>query len=408
MSRGCPSGVWMSVMFGLTLVGQVLSSGCTNLLDQSFTPRRKQAQYSKAMAQQDFPNTQRPYKMIVGGDQGSPRTTVQDSMIKGSYPKGAISGKETGFTWYSVLPQQLEEASMSYRVKFSSGFEWTKGGKLPGLCGGDGRAACPVGCSSVSRDRAWSTRLMWREGGRMVTYAYYPDKPKSIRCGEDWVWSKKVQSNKWHHVRMWVKLNTPGKKDGEYKAWLDGKQVLHRTGIPYRYKSEFKISRAYITTYCGGSSRSLFAPKTDQSIWFDDFKVWSGDCSEPSQSTPHSLPLQAPAQIAPSTPQPATTSGAGHGDNHGAQSLAVDYRLYKSEAGWDIPGYGDLETVTPPSGLTMREEIVQCARYCDRRNGCKIFTFYQNRCYLKRDVGRSPTYKGQTTKGWRWLFIEEA
>lgn len=101
----------------------------------------------------------------------------------------------------------------------------------------------------------------------MVTYAYYPDKPKSIRCGEDWMWSKKVQSNKWHHIRMWVKLNTPGQKNGEFKAWLDGQQVLHRTNIPYRYKSEFKISRAYITTYCGGSSRSLFAPSKDQNIW---------------------------------------------------------------------------------------------------------------------------------------------
>jgi hypothetical protein len=35
-------------------------------------------------------------------------------------------------------------------------------------------AACPVGCSSVSKDRGFSTRLMWREGGAMVTYAYYP------------------------------------------------------------------------------------------------------------------------------------------------------------------------------------------------------------------------------------------
>lgn len=49
---------------------------------------------------------------------------------------GAISGKETGFTWYSVLSEEGEEMSMSYQVKFSAGFEWTKGGKLPGLCGG--------------------------------------------------------------------------------------------------------------------------------------------------------------------------------------------------------------------------------------------------------------------------------
>jgi hypothetical protein len=111
---------------------------------------------------------------------------------------------------------------------------------------------------------------MWREGGKMVTYAYYPDKPKSIRCGEDWNWSKKVRAGEWNNIRMWQLLNTPGKKDGEFKAWLNGELVLHKTGIMYRYKDEFKISRAYITTYCGGSSRSLFAPKQDQHIWYGD------------------------------------------------------------------------------------------------------------------------------------------
>ena len=215
---------------------------------------------------------------------------------------------------------------MAYMVKFSPGFDWTKGGKLPGLCGGGtlsstnnmcvthiaantqfsvvhvqaqcrlcqfvgtqyiehhvncgaegGKGvACPVGCSAVSRDRGFSTRLMWRSGGRVVTYAYYPDKPSSIRCGEDWKWSKKFQSGKWHHIRMWAKLNTPGKWDGEFKAWLDGEQVLHRQKIPYRYNGSFKISRSYITTYAGGSSVSLFAPNQNQYIWFKDFETWSG------------------------------------------------------------------------------------------------------------------------------------
>jgi hypothetical protein len=132
---------------------------------------------------------------------------------------------------------------------------------------GKSKSACPVGCSEVSKDRGFSTRLMWREGGAMVTYAYYPDKPKSIRCGEDWLWSKKVQSNTWHHIRMWSKLNTPGQKNGEFKAWLDGELVLSKNDIRYRYDPKFKISRAYITTYAGGSSRSLFAPSQNQYIW---------------------------------------------------------------------------------------------------------------------------------------------
>jgi hypothetical protein len=137
--------------------------------------------------------------------------------------------------------------------------------------GGSKGSFCPVGCSAVGKDRGFSTRLMWREDGAMVTYAYYPDKPSSIRCGEDWMWSKKVQAGKWHHIRMYAKLNTvsggDAQSDGVFKAWLDGEQVLDRTGIRYRYNEKFLISRAYMTTYCGGSSRALFAPKQDQYIW---------------------------------------------------------------------------------------------------------------------------------------------
>ena len=168
-------------------------------------------------------------------------------------------------------------------------------------------AACPVGCSEVSRDRGFSTRLMWRSGGAVVTYAYYPDKPKSIRCGEDWKWSKKFQTGKWHHIRMWAKLNTPGKADGEYKAWLDGEQVLYRTKIPYRYNGSFKISRSYITTYAGGSSVSLFAPNKDQYIWFKDFQTWSGGNANSACSGGSS---PAPATSSPN-PSPSPSSSGG-------------------------------------------------------------------------------------------------
>ena len=123
----------------------------------------------------------------------------------------------------------------------------------------------------MSKDRGFSMRLMWREDGAIVTYAYYPDKPDSVHCGEDWLWSKKLRAGQWHTIRMYAKLNTvkgsDAKEDGVFKAWLDGKLVLYKTGIRYRYDKNFLISRAYITTYVGGSSRKLFAPKQDQHVW---------------------------------------------------------------------------------------------------------------------------------------------
>lgn len=59
------------------------------------------------------------------------------------------------------------------------------------------------------------------------------------------------------------------------QAWLDGDLVLSKDNIRYRYDSDFLISRAYLTTYAGGSDEELFAPSKDQYIWFDDFAVRS-------------------------------------------------------------------------------------------------------------------------------------
>lgn len=151
-----------------------------------------------------------------------------------------------------------------------------------------------------------------------VTYAYYPDKPKSIRCGEDWKWSQGFKAGKWHHIRMWAKLNTGTRANGEFKAWLDGKQVLHRKKIRYRYNSKFEISRSYITCYAGGSSLSLFAPKKDQYIWFDDFESWVGGGSSPcglksrrnppKKQPPRNPPPAQPPKRPPTKKPPANPS----------------------------------------------------------------------------------------------------
>ena len=163
-----------------------------------------------------------------------------------------------------------------------------------------------------------------------MTYAYYPDKPKSIRCGEDWKWSKKFQTGKWHHIRMWAKLNTPGKADGEYKAWLDGEQVLYRTKIPYRYNGSFKISRSYITTYAGGSSVSMFAPNKDQYIWFKDFQTWSGGGDSTCSSNGGSPTPSVTASPSPG-PSPSTSGGTvtlkGHGTKWASKGPVAAARI---------------------------------------------------------------------------------
>jgi hypothetical protein len=51
-------------------------SACENQLTQQFILYDGSSTlYSKDHAQQDFPSTKGPYKMIMGGDQGAPLTT---------------------------------------------------------------------------------------------------------------------------------------------------------------------------------------------------------------------------------------------------------------------------------------------------------------------------------------------
>lgn len=250
-------------------------AACNLVLSQSLAQYTKTQGYSLKNVYADWRNAQPPFKMLA--PEGTCK--VSDGALYGYFPKGKISGYDTGFTWYSALPKPLLSATMSYDVYFAPGFDWAYGGKLPGFCGLD----CPVGCSTVSRDRGWSTRIMWRRRGEMTTYAYYPDKPKTIRCGEDWYWSNGVQSGRWHNLRMYTKVNTPGKADGVTRAWLDGRLVLDKNDVMYRYRPEmsYAITRAYLTTYAGGSDVERFAPDHDQWIKFRNFKVWEGDCDRP-------------------------------------------------------------------------------------------------------------------------------
>lgn len=47
---------------------------------------------------------------------------------------GCVGAKDCGVLMSVRLSKVMKEATFSYKVKFESGYDWTKGGKLPGLC----------------------------------------------------------------------------------------------------------------------------------------------------------------------------------------------------------------------------------------------------------------------------------
>lgn len=106
--------------------------------------------------------------------------------------------------------KEQKEATLVYTFRMNDGFEFVKGGKLPGLGGGD----ATTGCDSVESD-GWSMRFMWRRGGRAVVYAYHQDREN--RCGDDWEFGQFVVGKE-HRLQQYIRINSPGKRDGVLKV----------------------------------------------------------------------------------------------------------------------------------------------------------------------------------------------
>jgi hypothetical protein len=89
-------------------------------------------------------------KIIAGGHTGKAATIKYPAFGNQSTPSGA--------TWETDISHSGDELFMSYWVKFENGFDFVKGGKLPGL---GGSTDFPYG------SKGFTTRLMWREGGKL-------------------------------------------------------------------------------------------------------------------------------------------------------------------------------------------------------------------------------------------------
>ncbi len=176
-----------------------------------------------------------------------------------------------GAQWkFPITPQ--EEYYFSYRVKFENGFDFVKGGKLPGLAGGI--ANC--GGNVPDGYDGWSARMMFWDEGKLSFYLYYPDQ--SSKWGERLFLKNsdkdtlQIARGKWHTITQHIKMNTPGKKDGIIEAWFDGQKAYSQNTFLFRQDIKLQIDQVFYSVFMGGGDLSWTSAK-DQYICFDDFRV---------------------------------------------------------------------------------------------------------------------------------------
>jgi hypothetical protein len=189
--------------------------------------------------------------------------------VEVTYPAGSSSpssGSPGGAqARMPIATGPIDDATLTYSVRFPVGFQFVKGGKLPGLCGG----ACYTG--GTNGLAGWSARFMWRTAGAGEAYVY---SATTVGYGDslgrgNWYW---LADGRWHTVSQHVHLNTPGVADGTIDVAIDGVQVSHDAGIEFRIDGTVHIDSLMFSTFYGGHD-STWAPTADEHVDFASFTI---------------------------------------------------------------------------------------------------------------------------------------
>jgi hypothetical protein len=189
----------------------------------------------------------------------SPTVTASDS--------APVGGAQMYLLRRGLAPS--DSLDLRYFVRFPSGFDFVKGGKLPGLFGG----TVTSGKKIPNGTNGLSTRYMWRSEGRGEVYAYLPTSTThgtSLGRG-DWTFTP----GPWHQIEQAVDLNVPGQSNGRIRVWFDGKLVLDQTGLVFRTTDSLKIEGLFFSTFFGGGDPSWATPVSTY-VDFADFALGPG------------------------------------------------------------------------------------------------------------------------------------
>jgi hypothetical protein len=205
---------------------------------------------------------------------------IRTKLDAGTY-KQAPAGNN-GATMFIQLRRVVTRACMSYDIRFSNGFDWSLGGKLPGLEGvAPGTSAgYPTG-GKVAGDKGWSGRLMWLgprayswagPSNGAVTYMYNPTQGGTY--GDNVRWNRGFVAGSWHDIQVCYKMNTVGRSDGSLQTWMDGRLVVNNNAYKYRTRNDVGVSHLLWHIFRGGAD-SNWAGKTTGYVDIDNFTVTS-------------------------------------------------------------------------------------------------------------------------------------
>gem|GEM_PF-951521 len=190
------------------------------------------------------------------------------------------------------LPEVLEEATILYDLYFEEAFQFTKGGKLPGL----GPKNHVTGGGAL-HDKGWSARTMWTSQDGYLesirTYIYHQNQPGS-HGDKRYAEGFRFERNRWYRIGLHIKLNSaPELADGVANLSIDGEVLVRHSNIRFHnsLSNEATIVKVMFETFHGGGNdnwtpRDEHGNYTDVYARYDNFQVWRGDATNAGNDQP--------------------------------------------------------------------------------------------------------------------------
>ena len=193
--------------------------------------------------------------------------------------KGKNLGLDLRYLFARGGKPEPEEIYFRYYLRFADDWNpYSDGGKMPGIAGTYGRAGW--GMRKSDGYNGWSVRGSFSSRPKadksvagltaVGSYAYHADTDES---GDHWGWNEGpsglLENNRWYSVEQYVKLNTPGARNGIFRVWIDGRQVAEKTNVRFRHTRDLKIESIWMDVYYGGVAP---APQ-DMTLFIDNVVI---------------------------------------------------------------------------------------------------------------------------------------
>ena len=219
--------------------------------------------YTKERWKADWPGCE-----FEGGIKEGRVMVTEGQRLRVNFAIGKIGPEEGGAGWRMPFGKH-EAAEMSYTLRFSKDFDFVKGGKLPGLCGGPENVS---GGRPANGQNGFSARLMWRRDGRGEAYVYHKNQKGDYGDSFTFPSDFRFPTDTPVKVRLIVSMNTPGKRDGALRVWIDEKLLVERSDMEWRSVDSFGVDGLYFETFHGGGDRS-WAPTKPCWAEFGELRV---------------------------------------------------------------------------------------------------------------------------------------